>query len=169
MELAAYQLLPYDCYFDYLTKYDPEIRLWIEYLHREIYSSSTSPLLLVHSQASFPSAKSLKNISSTIHISDLPMECMLNIFSYLDSQSLCRSQGACTEWNHLTSLDFLWKDLCVLSFHSSPEEFMFKKSLSMKQMYSAMHRVKNQTLHPKPPNPLSNFTIPAIFWHSNFL
>lgn len=181
MEFAGgSDLLPYDCYFDYLTKYDPEIRQWIQSLLQEIYSTSTSsspsylalPSLGSHllSTSSSTSVKYVMNSSSSkAHVSHLPMECMFNIFSYLDSQSLCRSQGACSEWNHLTSHDFLWRDLCVLSFHSSPEAFMFKKSISMKQMYAAMHRVKSQTLHPKPPNPLSNFTIPAIFWHSNLL
>jgi hypothetical protein len=169
MEFSGYQLLPYDCYFDYLTKYDPEIRQWILYLQnlREIGITSTSLLLAdsSHLSSSLLSTRSLKSSSSVIHIIHLPMECMLNIFSFLDSRSLCRSQATCSEWNKLTSLDFLWKDLCVLSFHSSPEAFLFKKSVSMKQMYAAMHQVKNQTLHPKPPNPLSNMTIPAIFWH----
>lgn len=171
MEFSECQLLPYDCYFGYLLKYDHEIKEWIESILREIFSTATSnsSSSALTSHPFFKKYRQKYTLSSKYSpttISSLPMECTIHIFSYLDSRSLCRSQCVCYEWNELSSIDSLWKKLCFESFHSLPEEFRFKKSLTMKEIYSAMYVGMHQTLYPKSSQKWNNSSIPLIFLFS---
>lgn len=176
MESREYQLLPYDCYFDYLLKYDPEIQQWIEFIIMEFLtiSKSNSDSLAVSSHPFFKKLRQRYSKPSSFSfatpapatISSLPMECTIHIFSYLDSRSLCRSQCVCFEWNELSLLDSLWKKLCFNSFHSMPEEFRYKKSMTMKEVYSTLYVGMHKTLYPKSSHKWRNFSIPAILLYS---
>jgi hypothetical protein len=158
LAVSSSQLLPYDCYFEYLSKHDPEMRQFLFYLREEILLQRTT-----RQQQELPSFIDLQEDSTKqTQITDLPLECMLQIFSYLDPKSLCRSQCVCREWRDPASLDWLWKDLCFFSFQSSPEEFKFNKSVTLKEVYSSMHLVMYRTFHPPKPQSFRNFAIPAF-------
>jgi len=43
---------------------------------------------------------------------DLPVEIVRKILSYLDAVSLCRCAQVSKRWKELSDDDFLWKDMC---------------------------------------------------------
>jgi hypothetical protein len=155
---SSSDILPYDCYFEYLSKYDPDVIQFLLFLRQEILLQQRTIPRMIHQ----PLLIKKVVLTKLNYISDIPLECLLQIFSYLDSQSLCRSQCVCVEWHHPASLDWLWKDLCFISFQSSPDQFRFQKSMTMKEVYSSMHLVMHRTLHPPKPQSFTNFSIPAF-------
>mmetsp|Transcript_9983 Transcript_9983/g.15071 ORF Transcript_9983/g.15071 Transcript_9983/m.15071 type:complete len:152 (+) Transcript_9983:190-645(+) len=124
---ATYEIIPYGFIFQYALQNDPEL-----HTIREI--------ILTY----FPSKKldfynqKLQNIKK-ITIYDLPLECILSVFEYMDCYSLCCSQSVCTMWREPANWDILWRQLCIESFKSSPEEVKFTRSATSKEMYASMH------------------------------
>lgn len=47
----------------------------------------------------------------------LPIDCMLHIFSFLDSRALAKRVNlVCKQWRDLSNHDSLWKQLCLKDF-----------------------------------------------------
>ena len=42
----------------------------------------------------------------------IPLECALDIFSYLSLKEICNVQLTCKEWKRVSDEDVLWKEFC---------------------------------------------------------
>lgn len=52
-----------------------------------------------------------KNGNSSVHISQLPTEIILRLFSYLGPEDLCRCSQVCSSWSELAKTGSLWRHL----------------------------------------------------------
>ncbi|XP_075901561.1 F-box/LRR-repeat protein 5 isoform X1 [Nelusetta ayraudi] len=52
-----------------------------------------------------------KNGNSSVHISQLPTEIILRLFSYLGPEDLCRCSQVCSSWSELAKTSSLWRHL----------------------------------------------------------
>jgi hypothetical protein len=117
-------IIPYGFSFDYGMVNDPSLKELCAY-YRQL--SETSKKVKIESTAK---KKTIANI---------PMDCVLLIFDFMDARSLCASQSVCQLWREPTTNEDYWRHLCVAVFSSSPESFVFKKEVSIKSVYAAMH------------------------------
>jgi len=81
-----------------------------------------------------------------IHITMLPSEILLKIFSFFDARNLLDAEKVCHQWEQLSNTPFLWKTLCtkkqkgateLMNYRISIEEENKKRKRdeSWKQMY----------------------------------
>lgn len=96
---------------------------------------------------------------------DLPVEIVRKILSYLDAVSLCRCAQVSKRWKELSDDDFLWKDMCERHIGGKCQRcgwglpLMYntkRKANTELALYNNNKRVKRSPTHPTTNNNNSN-------------
>lgn len=117
-------VIPYGFSFNYGMMNDPSLKGLCEYYRWLCEKSKT---------ASTPQRALIATIK------DIPLDCILLIFEFMDASSLCSSQSVCQMWRQHTTNDDYWRHLCIAVFNSSPDSFVYKRQVSSKSVYASMH------------------------------
>lgn len=150
-EVLDAEVIPYGFSFLYALENDPSLRMLYEYYRH---------LLCAESRALGLASCSTFNKK----LSDIPHDCVLIVFEYLDSRSLCASQSVCQDWKRPTTLDVYWENLCIKDFNASPASFVYKKQVSLKTFYAEMYSTLVNLLYgkKKESQDILSRSIPAI-------
>ena len=142
-------IIPYGFSFQYALRNDPSLRSLIDW-YLQFFQTATSRNVLLS-----------KNKRAT-HIFDIPSDCEMIIFEYMDCHSLCAAQSVCRQWETPATMDSYWQHLCITAFHSSPSSFVFKRDISIKSLYASMHVALTGLLYGKKGGEANYlFTIPV--------
>jgi len=171
MDTAENQIVVYGySIFDYVKKYDPQWKLFVEHLER-LYIKYT--------------LKKNKHIFSypKRNLNAFPPENVYEVMKYLDDYSLLQVTKVCKQCKELASREELWEHLLFDKFgihsnyvHSnSPEVYKRKKGnsmnhqLSAREVYKTLYQSYHGLVNHKETLPLSRIFVPASLLHESII